>query len=92
VGQSKESDREEEGGRRKRTCGDLITGHTSAGDVEAGKITEENRKGNGSVDVIAKEGARMQACPRNLVDSAKRRTKVGKVLQEGFANILMRRL
>jgi ribonuclease HI len=69
-----------------------IPGHTSAKDVEEGRITEENRKGNVSVDVLAKQGARMNACPQHLVEKAKQRKVAGKVLQEGFADILMTRL
>jgi ribonuclease HI len=68
-----------------------IPGHTKLTDVEEGRTTEENRRGNEKVDELAKQGARANACPQRLVDKAKRRKEIGKVLHDGFADILIAR-
>jgi hypothetical protein len=68
-----------------------IPGHTKHEDVVNGKTTEVNRNGNDKVDALAKEGAAQHACPKRLSEGAKQRTKLGKVLHEGFASILLHR-
>ena len=66
-----------------------IPGHTKEEDVRSGRISEVNRNGNCKVDELAKEGAAKLACPGSLVAKAKRRLQCGKVLQEGFAAVLI---
>jgi hypothetical protein len=68
-----------------------IPGHTYAEDVKAGKISEENRRGNSRVDDLAKKGAMLNACPRELVEGTAQRKKIGQVLHNGFAAILIER-
>jgi hypothetical protein len=68
-----------------------IPGHTSAEDERSGKISEENRKGNEEVDGLAKKGAAESACPKQLMEGARKRKMTGKVLHNGFAEILTSR-
>jgi len=81
--------RKEEGGAGHRVT--WVPGHTDSIDVLAGRITEVDRRGNVNVDAMAKEGAAVAACPVDLVEKAAKRKKAGKVLHNGFAEILMKR-
>ena len=81
--------RKEEGGRGHAVT--WVPGHTDTIDVIAGRISEEDRRGNVNVDEMAKRGAAVDVCPEEVAKAAVRRIKIGTVLHNGFAEILMRR-
>ena len=69
-----------------------VKGHATRVDIERGRTTEADKRGNDGADSLAVAGARMHRVSEEVVESAKKRKDVAMSVQRMMVAVLKARL
>ena len=68
-----------------------VKGHAKTIDVQRGRTTERDKWGNDGADVLAVKGADLHKIPENILQSARERRSLAKIVQKMMVTVLRAR-